>query len=82
MTDIVVRLRQGFKASKLNDWDFERTENDMMEGADLIEQQQLVLNEFINAMNILSTRVGITVKDVADIMNPIYDNARTVLKDR
>lgn len=45
MTDIVKRLRQGIKASKFNDWDFERTEADMEEGADEIEKLRAALRE-------------------------------------
>ena len=35
-SDIVKRLEQGIKAASFNDWDFERTEADMQEGADTI----------------------------------------------
>lgn len=45
VTDIVERLRQGIKASNLNDWDFERTEADMEEGADEIERLRAALEE-------------------------------------
>lgn len=35
-SDIVTRLKQGMKAASFTDWDFERTEADMQEGADTI----------------------------------------------
>jgi hypothetical protein len=41
-----------------------------------------VVEEFVAVMNILSARVGITVKDVADLMNPVGDKARAILEKK
>ena len=46
------------------------------------EPIQTALKEFVDAMNILSMRVGLTVKDVADILNPIAESARIALKEK
>lgn len=82
VTDIVERLRQGIKASKLNDWDFERTEADMEEGADEIERLRAVVQSFADAMNILSSRPGITITEVANMLNEVGDAARAALEGK
>lgn len=46
------------------------------------EPIQTALKEFVDAMNILSMRVGLTVKDVADVLNPIAESARIALKEK
>lgn len=43
--DLIKRLRQGIKALTLNDWDFERTENDMNDAADEIEELTALLEK-------------------------------------
>ena len=39
-----------------------------------------VVEEFVAVMNILSARVGMTMKEVADLLNSIGDKAREVLE--
>lgn len=38
-----------------------------------------VLQEFVDAMRILSMRCRLSVQEIADILNPIGDKARKVL---
>lgn len=39
-----------------------------------------VVEELVDVLDVLSYRVGLTVKEVADLINPVGDKARAVLK--
>lgn len=67
MADIVKRLRQGIKASKFNDWDFERTEADMEEGAAEIEKLRAALLCFKAMMADDRYDVGEVVEEFSQI---------------
>lgn len=41
-----------------------------------------VVEEFVAVMNILSSRIGMTTKEVADLLNPVGDRAREVLEKK
>ena len=45
-----------------------------------IEKLQTVLSDFVDVMDIFSLRVKLTLKEVADLLNPVGDAAREVLK--
>ena len=47
-----------------------------------IEKLQTALTDFVDVMDILFYRVGLTVKDVADLLNPVGDAARAALKGK
>lgn len=46
-----------------------------------IEALEAALHEFVRTVDILSMRVGMTVKEVADVINPVAKKARAVLGD-
>ncbi len=78
MSDIVNRLRQGFKASQLNDWDFERTEADMDEAADTIERLRAALEAVMGDLALL-----VDHRHMPDVLNDIiYVNARAALEEK
>ena len=43
------------------------------------EELRAALKDFVNVMNLLSMRVGLTVGEVADHINPVVDKARAAL---
>jgi hypothetical protein len=43
---------------------------------------EAVLKEFVDCVNILSMRVGMTAKDVAEMINPVAEKARAVLEKK
>lgn len=43
---------------------------------------EAVLREFVRCVDVLSMRVGMTVKDVADVINPVAEKARAVLGEK
>jgi hypothetical protein len=47
-----------------------------------IDKLQTVLTDFVDVMDILSMRFGLTIKDVADLLNPVGDAARAALKGK
>lgn len=44
-----------------------------------VEKLRAVLKEFDDVMNILSMRLGLTTKDIADLLNPVAVMARAAL---
>ncbi len=50
--------------------------------AEEIEGLRAALMEFTEVMSVLSYRVGITVEEVAEILNPVGDAARAALNSK
>lgn len=82
MSDIVERLRAPAYWFSGSSEGHEGENSAPYEAADEIERLRAVVQSLADAMNILSSRPGITITEVANMLNEVGDAARVALEGK